>query len=169
MEDATLPAPTVQLIQQSPGFVLGESEGCLIAIWKGPATLEAAERWAEALIDLVNRRPGNCGYLSIILQNAPTPPQDVRRAMAKVLSNVQTRLSCLVMVVEGNAIRSSLVRAVLAGMTMLLPSIQPTKICREHRESLAWVKTKIGATESDFEERISSSVEHLRRVILAAA
>jgi hypothetical protein len=160
-------APSVQLIYQTSDVVFGEGEGCLIAVWKGPATSAAAERWGEALLDLVDRRPGKCAYVSVILANAPTPPQDVRRSMAKVMSKVEAKLSCLVMVVEGNMIRSSLVRAVLAGMTMLTPRIQPTKICREYQEALAWVRSKIGATEIDFEERLSSSVEHLRQLILA--
>ena len=158
-------ASSVRIYVAENGSALGEADQCLIAVTRGELTQKLAEQQERALINLANRYPGNCAYISVIEVTAPPPPSELRAQSMQVFRSLGDKVSCIGVVIEGTELRSALIRAVLTGMTMFVPKMPPTRICRDHKDAAKWVVQKTFPGKVDLEHRLTSAIEVIRSKI----
>jgi len=122
---------TVHNIDQ--GYCLATWDRVLIQLWRGPATLHAAEQWLEAG-EAFLRQSGNqpCCSLSIVESRSPPPTEKVRLAMAAGFRGLAPRMRHQIVVAEGSVIRSALVR----GVGLALSSMSSSSLPLEYVASL---------------------------------
>jgi hypothetical protein len=154
----------VTVIDAAPGYALGEFEHCLLVVWRLQPTAEAFQQRNRRLLDLAGRHPRACAYFEIIEPSSRPPPGELRPLGVEVFSQLGDRLSCIAITVEGSALWSALVRAILTGMTFLTPQFQPYKVFKRLSDAAPWVEPRIGAG-SGFFDRLSPAYETVRRAI----
>jgi hypothetical protein len=99
------------------GYGLATWDGVMIQLWRGPATLQAAQDWLEAGEAFVLESAGRlCSNLSIVESSSPPPADNVRLALAASFQALAPRMRHQIVVAEGSVSRSALVRAV--GLTL---------------------------------------------------
>lgn len=89
----------------------------LIQLWRGEATLEAAEQWLKIGEAFLLESAGNrCSSLSIVESRSPPPADKVRQALTASFGGLARSMRHQIVVAEGSAFRSALVRGV--GLTL---------------------------------------------------
>jgi hypothetical protein len=89
----------------------------LIQLWRGEATLLAAQQWlefGEAFLNESGQEP--CSSLSIVESRSPPPADKVRLSLTASFRGLAPRMVHQIVVGEGSISRSALVRAV--GLTL---------------------------------------------------
>ena len=155
----------LEVVKTMPGTVLAVTGNVVFAIWRGSATEEMYRRINEELVQLTTRYPRNCAYMQVIEASAKPPTAADRKIAMDGVKAVGDELPCVVVVVEGTAIRSTLVRAVLTGMTLLIPRMQKTKILGRVEDGPTWIKKTLGLNDENFEADLRAKVEEIRRQI----
>lgn len=85
------------------------------------------------------QHPRGLGCLVIIPASANPPPDDVRRAINDVLTNLAPLLRCLCWLVEGRGFRAAAVRAALAGLRIVHRPPYPTTVENDLSAALHWM------------------------------
>ena len=155
----------VQVLKTMPGTILAATGNVIIAIWRGIATEEMYRRINDELLQLTTRYPQHCAYMQIIETSAKPPTAAHRKIAMDGVKAVGDKLGCVLVVVEGSEIRSTLVRAVLTGMTLLIPRMQKTKISGRVDDGLAWLKKALGLKDENFEADLIAKVKEIRAQI----
>ena len=105
----------VHRLDQSYG--LATWDRVLIQLWRGPATLAAAESWFELGKKFWSESGGQpCSNLSIVESNSPPPADKVRQALSAAFDGLAAHMRHQIVVAEGSVARSALVRGV--GLTL---------------------------------------------------
>ena len=142
-------------------WALGEFGPCLIVVWRGNVTEEALLFINERIWDLTQRRPGDCAFVTVIERNSPPPNAPLRKLAMAGLTRPGNALTCKVAVIEGNELRSALVRAILTGMALLRTQAQPTKFFKDTQEMSTWVKSQL-KDSPDLDKEIVRAAEVIR-------
>jgi hypothetical protein len=145
-------------------WALGEIGPLLIVVWRGQPTEPALLEVNERIWDITQRRSGNCAFITIIERNSPAPPAPLRKLAMTGLTRPGSALSCKVAVIEGNELRNALTRAVLTGMVLLRPQVQPTKFFKNTQEMSLWVKAQLPQA-NELDREIVRAVEVVRNAI----
>jgi hypothetical protein len=156
------PDNALRVLKLDPFYAFGEREGCLLGVWRGQPTEASFEERNRFMLDLTARLPGRCGYLEVIEPGSKPPSPAARKVAAACMREVGKSLSCVGIVVEGNELRSALVRAVLAGMQLLIRWDHPVRVDKDVVRSAEWVREKIGAKDAGVAARLAESIEILR-------
>ncbi len=144
-------------------WALGEFGPCLIVVWRGNVTEEALLQINERIWDLTQRRPGNCAFVTVIERDSPPPTAPLRKLAMAGLTRPGDALRCKVAVIEGNELRSALVRAILTGMALLRPQAQPTKFFKDTQDMARWVASQLTAGEAvDLDKEVVRAAEVVR-------
>jgi hypothetical protein len=162
------PKPDVSIIEVNDVYVLGETERCVLVVWRRQPTKAAFQRRNEAVADLAQRFPARCAYLELIEPTSRPPPSSLRQVSVEVFPKLGATLSCVGVVIEGSQVRSALVRAILTSMTFLIPQFQPYKVFKRRTEMAEWAGPRIGA-EAGFTERLRDAFDLLRAAVPGAA
>lgn len=118
---------TVHIRHLEPGYCIATWDGVLIQIWRGPATLERTQKWQEIGRSFLSERSGTvCSSLSIVDSRSPAPSEKVRLAMATSFNALAAGMRRHIVLGDGSALRSSLVRGV--GLTLSLFSSAPLRL-----------------------------------------
>lgn len=152
-------ADQVTVLNANKDWAIGIQGGLLIVIFRGQLTEAAIGEVNERLLKLTQERPERCAYICVIERNSPPPAGPVRRLAINGLSRLGKSLTCSAAVMEGNDLRSTLVRAILTGNAMVRPSAQPSKYFKNTDEMSVWVKKMVADATSD----IVGAVETLRQ------
>jgi hypothetical protein len=105
----------VQKADRSYGVAIWDR--VLIQIWRGPATLEAAENWLALGKKFALQSQGlPCSNLSIVESNSPPPSDKVRLALSAAFDGLAPCMRHQIVIAEGSVSRSALVRGV--GLTL---------------------------------------------------
>jgi hypothetical protein len=100
----------------------------LIQQWRGPATLEAAQQWLVLGEEFIKESGGQpCSNLSIVESSSPPPSEKVRRALSASFRGLAAGMHHQIVVAEGSAFRTALVRAVGLTLSTLSSSSLPLK------------------------------------------
>jgi hypothetical protein len=157
MADAAL---RILLIDRDYAF--GEQAGCMLVVWRGQPTEAAYQSRTRFLLDLTARLPGRCGLLDVVEPSSKPPSPPARKVAAACMKEVGKSLSCVGIVVEGNELRSTLARAVIAGMQMLIRSEQPMRVDKDLLRAAEWMSEMVQANDPDLPARLVESIETLR-------
>jgi hypothetical protein len=114
-------SPTVpQVVWCDDGLVMGEIGTISVAIWRGGVTRERFEAQRLGLGRLVAAHPAGIGFLCIVEPTAIPPDDDMRRASADMVAIHRPHLRYVACVIEGDSIRSAIIRNILTLMRNLV-------------------------------------------------
>jgi len=111
------------------GLVIGEIGRVCVTIWRKKSTRERFERQRAALADLVDRHPGEAGFMCVV-EKSSEPPEDeyVRRGSATMITDHGAKLSGISVVSEGTGFRVAVARSLMSGMMFLMRNPAPIRI-----------------------------------------
>jgi hypothetical protein len=120
-----------------------------------------------ALLDLAGRFPGACAYLEMIEPTSKPPSAPVRKSAMEVFRALGPKLTCVATIVHGAELRVTFVRAVITGMTFIVPQFQPLKVFKDNESAAHWTRSRLGG-DGDFERRLVTAADSLRPTQQAA-
>ncbi len=165
---ATTGAPHgLRVLHVDQVFALGEYRRCLLEVYSGEPTLEGFLLRNREIDDLVSRHPGRCAFVDFIEPSSKPPPSEVRPVAMQAIAKAGKNLSCVAAVLEGSNIRTALVRAVLAGMALLVPGRQPSKVFKGTTEVAAWVAPHVQEDNAEFKSGLVDALAYLRAQVRA--
>jgi len=152
----------LKILKLDREYAFGEQEGFLLGVWRGQPTEASFQERGRYMVDLAARHPGRCGYLEVIETTSKPPSPAARKVAADVLKEIGKSLPYIGMVIEGNELRATLVRAVIAGMTLLVRSDQSMRVDKDLSKSALWVCTKLQQSDTALPPRLVAGIERLR-------
>ncbi|MBX3160051.1 MAG: hypothetical protein KF773_29045 [Deltaproteobacteria bacterium] len=159
---AELPAG-LAVLETNTIYTMGECEQCLLVVWRLQPTKAAFDRRDAALVDLAARFPERCAYLEVIESESKPPPGDLRKAAVDVFPRLGKNLACVGACIDGTQVRSAFVRAILAGMTFLMPRFQPAKVFKRVGDMAEWARGFVGK-DAELEKKVGAAFAYLRSV-----
>jgi hypothetical protein len=154
-------AAAVRVLESNPTYALGEFERCIIADWRLQPSESDFHRRNVVLTDLAARFPGACAYVDMIEPTSKPPTAPVRKFAMDVFRTLGPKLVCVATVVHGAELRVTFVRAILSGMTFIVPQFQPLRVFKQTDAAARWMQTNLAA-DADFERRLVAAAESLR-------
>jgi hypothetical protein len=156
------PENTWRVLTVDPDYAFGEREGCVLFVWRGQPTEASFEERGRFMQDLAARLPGRCGAIEVIEPTSKAPSPAARNVAARSQREVGAALSGLAIVIEGNELRAIFVRAVLAGMQLLVRKEQPMRVDKDLLRSAEWVCGMMQANDPNLPARLVEGIEMLR-------
>lgn len=156
---------TLRILKVDRDYAFGEQSGCLFVIWRGQPTEASYGERARFMLDLAGRRPGRCGVIEVIEPTSKAPSPAARNVIAQSMREVGKNLAGMASVVEGNELRATLVRAVLAGMQLLVRGEQPLRVDKDLLRAAEWLCEMMQANDTALPARLVGGVEKLRAEI----
>jgi hypothetical protein len=153
----------LSIIEIDPVCSLGERDRCLFVVWRQQPTRAMFDLRHRALTDLATRHKGECAYVELIESTSKPPPDELRKVAVEIFRKLGRDVSCVGFVMEGNELRTALVRAILTGMTFLVPQMQPSKVFKRLSDAAVWLRPQIGSIEPGFEARFAAAFDYLRK------
>src|SRR5258708_3639900 len=140
MDNANKETPArLRVISVNEMCAMGEIDGCIAVVWHQQPSPDAFRARNEQLIELARKAPGKCALVELVEPQAKPPSQETRRVAMEVFRQLGTDLSAIGFVLEGNEMRSALIRAVLTGMMFFVRQLQPTKVFKHIDDMAEWV------------------------------
>lgn len=152
----------LRIIEVSPVCAMGEFERCLLTVWRLQPTIDAFNMRHAALTELAARNPGKCAYVELIEPESKPPTDEMRKVAVEAFRKLGSDLSCVGFVLDGTQLRSALVRAILTGMTFLIPQMQPSKVFKRLGDAAEWIRPRIGQ-DAGFNPRLLGAFDYLRQ------
>lgn len=149
----------VEQITRLPGFACGAVGPIAISVWDGPATTTHA-RAAAALLASVHRAEKSMLVLAVLGPNNPPPDGEVRDIIAQQVTKCEDRIRAVSQVIEGQGFRAATIRAVLTGMSLVLRTKRPEKVCNTVEEAASFLAPHTQGRVSAFD--ITRAVAELR-------
>lgn len=156
------PPSGLRVIEIDPVCSLGEQDRCLFVVWRQQPTRLMFDLRHRVLAELATRHSGQCGYCELIEPTSKPPTDELRKVAVEVFRRLGRDLSCVGFVMEGNELRTALVRTILTGMTFLVPQMQPSKVFKRLTDAAGWIRPQLGSIEPGFEARFAAAFDHLR-------
>jgi hypothetical protein len=153
----------LRVIEISSVCAIGAINGCIANVWAGQPTIESYGVRNRALLEIARQHPGHAALIEIIEESSRPPDDAARKVAMQVFPELGTDLGAIGFVMEGGSWRIALARAVIRSMSLLIPSIQPTKIFKHPTAMLAWVAQQLKDTPEDFTSSTLEAFEYLRQ------
>jgi len=157
----------LQVIEITDKWAMGEFARCLVVVWRGQPNADSFRFRNEKLKDLVGRERGHCALVEIVEQGSTPPTDQDRRVAMEVFKDLGKDLSGVGFALEGSAMRTTLTRAILAGMGFFVKQMQPAKVFKHASDTAAWVRPLVNGDEA-FEAGLVGAIEDLRKSIKPA-
>lgn len=140
---------------------IGAYENLLIIVWFQMPTMEAFGLVESATADLIERHASGIGLLIVIGENNDKPPpQAVRRRNAELVARYEGKIWGMARVVEGDGLKTGVVRFVLSTMDLLSSSSVKEKTVEDVSAAVRWLTS----LQPRLHERgILNEIEKLRR------
>lgn len=155
---------SLRVIEASERWALGELDRCVLVVWRlqpDEATMRAR---AAALRELCAKYEGRCALVELVEPTSKPPNEATRRVAMEVFRDLGTRLSLITFTLEGDQIRTAVVRAIITAMLFFVKQPQPTKVCKTIAEAASWVRTRVDDSP-DLEQQLTRGLDDLRRSI----
>ena len=152
----------LRVLHVSELCAIGEIDNCIAVLWRAQPTPEEFRTRNKFLVDLAARAKGKCALLEVVEENAKPGSQDARRAAMEVFGKLGSDLSAIAFVLEGNAVRSAFIRAMLTGMMFFVKQLQPTKVFKHLEDMTGWAKPMVQPDNASFHSELATAFEHLR-------
>jgi hypothetical protein len=137
----------------------------LIQLWRGPATEETAQRFREIGEAFLRDNAGQpLSTLSIVESGSPPPTNKVRVAMADSFRGLAHGMRHQIVVAEGSAFRTSLVRAVGLALSTMSASPLPLKFAVSLDEA-AWTLAPDLSPNSGGADGLKRTIASLRSLV----
>ena len=154
--------PGLRVIEVTAKWALGEFDQCVAVVWAGKPDPESMMQRSRALEELCRRSPGRCALIEVVEATSKPPVDETRRVAMEVFRRLGNDLTAIAFVVEGNPVRTTLVRAIITGMLFFVKQPQPSKVFGRISDLAEWVRLKIGVDDPHFGATVAAVFEHLR-------
>jgi hypothetical protein len=114
------PSVASRVVYAGDGIAIGEVANACVVVWRGAVTRPRFDLQREGLQQVIGRHPEGVGFLCVIEPTATPPGDELRRASADMISELQRKLRCIACVVEGTGFRNAVARSALSGMALIL-------------------------------------------------
>ncbi len=101
------------------------------------------------------------GLFTLVEEQAGMPDGATREAMAKMLVALAPQFVCSALVMEGGGMRTSIIRSIASGVTLLAKQPYPHKIFAELTQGTSWIMSHLKADGFDG-QGLSQAVDGLR-------
>jgi hypothetical protein len=134
----------------------------LIQVWRGEATLEAAQELLKLGRAFLAEHPGSpCNSLSIVESRSPPPADKVRAVLSACYRELAPGMQHQFFVAEGSGFRSALVRGVGLTVSTFAPSLLPFKFSSSVDEASLIIAATL-SPKSGGAEGLKAAVASLR-------
>jgi hypothetical protein len=155
--------PGLRIIDIGAVCSIAEHERCVLTVWRQQPTRAAFDLRHEALLALATQYPKRCAYVEVIEPTSTPPTNELRKVAVEVFRKLGKDLSCVGFVLEGAELRTTMVRAILTGMTFFVPQMQPSKVFKRLTDTPVWMRPHMGETDPAFDTRFLAAFDYLRR------
>jgi hypothetical protein len=114
-----------------------------VLVDQGNAVASDYPNLQRLVLEQGKKHPGGLGGLVIIPAAASPPPEEVRRAIRDVLTQVTPQLRCLCWLVEGTGFRAAAVRAALIGLGVFSRHRYATHVAIDMTDAVGWILKKL--------------------------
>jgi hypothetical protein len=153
-----------RVFHSDEGIVVAETANVCVVIWRGAVTRIPFEKQSSGLAMVVDRHPGNAGFLVVIEPTTKPPEDELRRASTQMLQAHGDRLNCVACVIEGQGFRASVARGVVSGMLLMTRHRHsPVSFPPNVRAGATWMSEYVRIPSVD---ALTSTVEEIRARIL---
>ncbi|HYQ46931.1 MAG TPA: hypothetical protein VER11_33400 [Polyangiaceae bacterium] len=118
---------TLRIVAQDRDHFVADWHDTVVSMFRGAPTLQHVLNMSNACKALLEQRPAQVTYLSVIERSSPAPTETVRRELAVWSRDVVTKLALAVIVAEGGGFKNAIVRGVGIALTVVLPHQVPFK------------------------------------------
>jgi hypothetical protein len=162
-ESSAVGIEELRVIRATNAWVLGEYNRCMMLIWRGAAVEEPLQLRIPEMISLGERFSQRCCFIEIMEPTSRPPPDSLRALAMKPYTALGGNLSGIAIVFEGTNLRAGFGRAVIAGMTFLLPQLQPTKVFKHLEPMAEWVSIRVQEDRPNFRTDLIAAIQQLRK------
>jgi hypothetical protein len=124
----------LEQVTRLPGFACGVVGPLALSVWDGVATPVHARAAASLLASLAKTEKGML-VMAVLGPNNPPPDGEVRDILAQELTKCDDRIRAVAQTIEGQGFRAATLRAVLTGMSLVLRTKRPEKVCSSVEEA----------------------------------
>lgn len=138
------PAPSLRVLSVLDGVAVGEVGNVCVVIWRQAVTRPRFEAQLAGLREVARRHPAGAGYLCVVEPGSTPPDDELRRASAAMVREVEDTLRGIACVVEGTGFVGAVARSALSAMALIVGprkvplSIQATSPPRRAGSRRAW-------------------------------
>ena len=126
MGDSVTQQAPLDVSHVGDGLLMGSIGPVCLAIWQTKPVRATFEIQRDKLAAVVAAQPGRALFLCVIEPTADPPDEAVRSASAKMITGHGRALAGSACVIEGSGFRASVTRAVLIGISLVMPSPVPS-------------------------------------------
>jgi hypothetical protein len=124
----------------SPDQIVATWKNVVLLIWRQETTVEGV-RAAKATYDELSAScPGGVILATVVEWNAPAPPVDARKELARFLSGCSGRMILSAVVHEGAGFRAAMVRSVVTGLALVAKLPYPHKVFVTVADAEGWFR-----------------------------
>ena len=156
----------LRVIEASERWALGELDRCVLVVWRLQPDEQTMRTRAAALLELCSKYEGKCALVEIVEPTSKPPNEATRRVAMEVFRDLGPRLSFITFALEGDQLRTAVVRAIITAMLFFVKQPQPTKVCKSLAEATSWVRARLDGPP-DLEDQLARGFDDLRRSIPA--
>ena len=132
----------MRALEETPDYAMASFENIFVTIWRQRTSLLALEQLAKHLLALAALQPAGLGIVIIVPANSPPPPNEVRARLAAAISAApQVKASAVCF--EGSGLRATIVRSVVAGLTILSRPSYPHRVFGTLEEGVGFINTQL--------------------------
>lgn len=121
-------------VAKSAGFATAAFGPLALSVWDSIPTPSQA-RSAATLLATLAKTEKNILVMAVLGANVPPPDGEVREILSQQLAKIDDRVRAVANVIEGQGFRAATVRAVLTGMSLVLRTKRPEKVCNSVEEA----------------------------------
>jgi len=153
-------ASVLRVIAVRDGVGVGEVANVCVVIWREEVTRPRFEAQLAGLREVVRGHPRGAGYLCVVEAGSKPPGDELRRASASMIQEVEDTLRGIACVVEGTGFVGAVARSALSAMALIVgPRKVPLSIQASVPAATAWLAPKVGVHSP---AELAAEVEALR-------
>jgi hypothetical protein len=126
-----------ELVSKSAAHALVSQGPVIAVVWRGEIAVPVIRSALLSLRGVGARYPGNVIAAFLVEPRVPIPSDDARKALAELFREGK-EVRCGFIVAEGSGFQQSLVRSVVAGLTLVVRPPFPLKVFSAAGEACAW-------------------------------
>ena len=130
-------AGELAVLASDGAYAVVVADRIVAAVWRQQITTAHVRTIVSASQGVTQRFPGEAILAMLVEAKTPVPGDDVRKAMTEWI-RAGKGLRCTAVVAEGSGFQQSLMRSVVAGLTLVVRPPAPLKVVSSVAEAAEW-------------------------------
>src|SRR5262245_35280615 len=127
-----------QIAALDPARCIAYAQGCVLILWRGTPSLANVPAIPTVIRAASARRGGPVGLFVVIGAESQMPESAVRDALARGVKEAAACTRFVVAVIEGEGFRTTAMRTVVVGLSLVVKQRFPSKIAATVMEGATW-------------------------------